>query len=256
MPFEYVSTADAVDRKGLRMIVVGAVPSPWGEAAKGIVHMKRIPWVAVRLAYDDAQLAEWAGQRSGPVAFYDSDKPRSGWAEILLLLERLAPDPRLIPAEPAERALLFGLSHELLGEAGMAWTRRLQLIDAGLQGRGGFAPPIAKYLSKKYGYTPQLAAAAPARVAELAGLFVARLKAQRARGQRYYFGDAPSALDIYSATCAAMFRPLPQDVCAMDASTRAAFETRDELTDAALDPVWFEHRDMMYAEHLELPLSL
>ena len=105
MPIEYVSTADAVDRKGLRMVVVGGVPSPWGEAAKGLLHMKRLPWVAVRLAYDDARLAEWAGQRSGPVVFYDDDKPRSGWAEILLLLERLAPSPRAHPRTiPAARA--------------------------------------------------------------------------------------------------------------------------------------------------------
>ena len=42
----------------------------------------------------------------------------------------------------------------------------------------------------------------------------------------------------------------------MEASTRAAFEMRDAQTEAALDPVLFEHWDMMYAEHLELPLSL
>jgi hypothetical protein len=42
----------------------------------------------------------------------------------------------------------------------------------------------------------------------------------------------------------------------MEASTRAAFETLDAQTEAALDPILFQHRDMMYAEHLELPLSL
>jgi hypothetical protein len=42
----------------------------------------------------------------------------------------------------------------------------------------------------------------------------------------------------------------------MEASSRAAFELRDAHTEAALDPILFEHRDMMYARHLELPLSL
>jgi hypothetical protein len=42
----------------------------------------------------------------------------------------------------------------------------------------------------------------------------------------------------------------------MDAATRVAFETRDAQTQAALDPVLLEHRDMMYAAHLQLPLSL
>ncbi len=42
----------------------------------------------------------------------------------------------------------------------------------------------------------------------------------------------------------------------MNPHTRAAFETRDETITAALHPALLEHRDMMYAEHLELPLSL
>ena len=50
MPIEYVSVEEAISRPGLRMVVVGGVPSPWGEAAKGILHIKRIPWCAVRLS--------------------------------------------------------------------------------------------------------------------------------------------------------------------------------------------------------------
>lgn len=33
-------------------------------------------------------------------------------------------------------------------------------------------------------------------------------------------------------------------------------EGMDAQTEAALDPILFEHRDMIYAKHLELPLSL
>ena len=117
MPFQYVSVEDAIGRAGLRMVVVGDVPSPWGEAAKGIFHIKGLTWVAVRLAYDSDALKDWAGQRSGPVAIYDNERPRSGWAEILLLAERLAPAPSLLPADAAERALVFGLAHEICGEA-------------------------------------------------------------------------------------------------------------------------------------------
>lgn len=42
VPFEYVSVDEAIKRNGLRMVVVGDVPSPWGEAAKGILHIKGI----------------------------------------------------------------------------------------------------------------------------------------------------------------------------------------------------------------------
>jgi len=256
MPFEYVSVDEAIARRGLRMVVVGDVPSPWGEAAKGIFHIKGIDWVAVRLAYDSEPLKAWAGQRSGPVAIYDNERPRAGWAEILLLAERLAPGPTLLPKDATERALAFGLAHEICGEDGLGWARRLQLIHAGLQGDGGFAPRVATYLAKKYGYGPEAGAAAGARVAALLGMLAARLKAQRAAGSRFYVGNTVSAVDVYSASFMALLKPLPEAQCAMDAGSRAAMETLDAATAAALDPILLEHRDMMYREWLELPLSL
>jgi glutathione S-transferase len=256
MPFEYVSVDEAIARRGWRMVVVGGIPSPWGEAAKGILHIKGIDWTAVRLVYDSEPLKEWAGQRSGPVAIYDDDKPRAGWAEILLLAERLAPTPALLPKDAAKRALVFGLAHEICGEDGLGWARRLQLIHAGLQGVGGFVPRVAGYLAKKYGHSPETGSAAGARVTALLGMLAARLKAQKAAGSRYYVGNALTAVDVYSATFMALFAPLPQEQCAMDTSSRAALETRDAATAAALDPMLLEHRDMMYRERLVLPLSL
>jgi len=77
MSFEYVSVEEAIKRRGLRMVVVGDVPSPWGEAAKGFLHIKGIEWVAVRLTYDNEPLKEWAGQRSGPVAVYENESLRA-----------------------------------------------------------------------------------------------------------------------------------------------------------------------------------
>lgn len=256
MTFQYLGVEEAIRRGGLRMVVVGDVPSPWGEAAKGFWHIKGIEWAAVRLVYDNEPLKEWAGQRSGPVAIYENERPRSGWAEILLLAERLAPIPSLLPMDPADRAVVFGLAHEICGESGLGWSRRLQLVHAGLQNAGGFPAPVAKYLGKKYGYSPKAGAASGQRVTELLGMLAARLKLQREAGSRYYVGDALTAVDVYSATFTALFGPLPSEHCRMEASVRASFETRDARTEAALDPILFEHRDMMYAEHLELPLLL
>jgi glutathione S-transferase len=256
MTFQYVSVEEAIKRGGVRMVVVGDVPSPWGEAAKGILYIKGIEWVAVRLAYDSEALKSWAGERSGPIAMYEQERPRSGWAEILLLAERLAPAPSLLPSDPSERALVFGLAHEICGEGGLGWSRRLQLVHAGLLKAGGFPERVAKYLGKKYGYSPEVGAACGRRAAELIGMLAARLKAQRKAGSRYYVGNSLTAVDVYSATFTAMFRPLPPEQCKMEAGTRATFETRDAQTQEALDPILFEHRDMMYAEYLELPLSL
>lgn len=257
MAVQYVSVEEAIERSGLRMVVVGGVPSPWGEAAKGVLHLKGIPWAAVRLAYDSDALKRWAGgNSSGPIAFYENERPRSGWSEILLLAERLAPASPLLPADPAERALAFGLAHEICGEWGLGWSRRLQLVHAGLQKAGGFSGGVTAYLAPKCGHSAGAGAAAGARVASLLGMLAARLKAQHSAGSRCYVGGALTAVDVYRATFMALFRPLPHEQCPMDARTRAAFETRDVQTDAALDPVLLEHRAMMYAQHLELPLSL
>jgi glutathione S-transferase len=256
MTFRYVSVEEAMQCGGLRMVVVGNLPSPWGEAAKGILHIKGIDWVAVRLSHESELLFKWAGQRSAPIVVYENEPPRSGWSEILLLAERLAPEPRLLPKDPTERALVFGLAHEICGEEGLAWSRRLQLVHAGLHGGHGFSEPVAKYLAKRYGYRPATSGAIGPRLTELLHMLATRLKAQRDRGNRYHVGNSLTATDVYSAVCMALFRPLPPEVCPMDANTRQIFEGVDPQTQAALDPILLEHRDMMYEQHLELPLSL
>jgi glutathione S-transferase len=256
MSIEFVTLEEAKRREGLRMLVVNGVPSPWGEAAKGFFHMKGIDWVAVRMTYDDEAMKAWAPQLSAPVAVYGNERPRSGWAEILLLAERLSPSPALLPQNAVERALVFGLAHEICGEDGLGWSRRLQLVHWGLNGSGGFLEPIARYLAKKYGYRAEAAESLGARVRELLGMLAGRLKTQRSGGSSYYVGTSPSAVDVYSATFMGLFAPLPDAHCKMDPATRAAFQSLDEETRATLDPILLEHRDQMYAHHLPLPLSL
>jgi glutathione S-transferase len=256
MSFEYLSPEDAIKRRGLRMVVVGQVPSPWGEAAKGIFHLKRIDFAAVRLVYDNDALKAWAGQLSGPVAIFDDEPPRSGWAEILMLAERLAPQPALLPVAPEVRSRALLMAEDFCGPRGLGWNRRLQLVHASLTGVGGFSGRIAGYLGQKYGYDPAESANVQARVIELLGRFAATLRARRDAGQPYYLGEQPSAVDVYGATFVGMFKPLPPADCDMHAGLRTAFEWLDESTAAALDPILLEHRDMMYSRHLPLPLSL
>ncbi len=91
---------------------------------------------------------------------------------------------------------------------------------------------------------------------EILGLLAGRLRAQGEAGSGYYLGRDLSAVDIYSATFMALFRPLPPEHCPMAEAMRPAFESLDEATAAVLDPILLEHRDRIYADHLELPLSL
>jgi hypothetical protein len=78
---------------------------------------------------------------------------------------------------------------------------------------------------------------------------------RRAAGSDHYL-DALSAVDVYSAVFMAMFKPLPERDCQMNPAARAAFEWLDAETAASIDPILFEHRDLMYSRHLALPLSL
>jgi glutathione S-transferase len=256
MSFQYLTVQEAIPRRGMRMVVVGQVPSPWGEAAKGIFHVKGIDFAAVRLVYDDEALESWARQLSGPVAIFDDEPPRSGWAEILMLAERLAPAPALLPMEPEARARALRIADDFCGRDGLGWHRRLQLVHAGLTDNVGFPDRVAQYLGQKYGYAPEQMARSAVRVCELLDGFAAVLRAQRDAGHEYYLGAGFSAVDIYSAAFMAMFKPLPEEHCAMRASLRRAFEWLDPATAQALDPILLEHRDRVYSRHLELPLSL
>ena len=253
---EFVEFEDAVAREGLRVVFVPGIPSPWGEAAKGILHIEKVPHVGVRLDTSNRALVDWIGQESAPVAVYADEAPRGGWAEILLLVERLAPEPRLIPADAGLRAELFGLGHEICGEMGLGWCRRLALVAEGIEGNGGFGAGASQYLGRKYGYREGVGAEARQRVIDLLGMLSGRLRAQRERGSHTYLGDALTAVDVYSATFMAVFQPLPPDQCPMPEPFREAFERMDDETRAALDPILLEHRDRVYAEHLQLPLAL
>lgn len=255
---EFVSFDEARARRGMRLVVVPGVPSPWGEAAKGILQVKKIPFCAVKLEAGNPDFVAWAGEASAPVTLFDDEKPHGGWAEILLQAERIAPAPALIPSDPAARAHLFGVSHEICGRQGLGWARRIAGIHGALEsgGESGFPLGVAQYLADKYGYDEAEGKAASGRVVDLLGLLIGLLKKQKEDGSRYYIGDSLTALDIYSATFTAMFEPLPPEDCPMPDALRAVFEEMDDATRDAFDPILTEHRDFIYRTHLELPLTL
>ena len=256
---EWIDVAEARRRKGLRLVLVRGVASPWGEAAKAILHVKRLPFARVEQQRGGAnpELLEWTGQTSAPALAFDDEKPRTGWAEILLLAERLAPAPRLVPAEAGERARLFGLANELAGELGFGWCRR----NDGIHQAAEKLPPGplrdgALGFGRKYGYRAEEAELYRRRVREVLALFTETLRAQRARGARFLLGDSLSALDLYWATFAALLAPLPRDQCPMDDGMQAFYTLRDPAQRAPGDAILLEHRDAIYRDFLELPVEL
>ena len=256
----YISFEQAQQESGLRMIVVKGLPSPWGEAAKGIFHLKQLPWAATYHDPSSREMSAWTGSRSAPVAIYNDETPSSGWLDILLLAERLEPQIALLPTDPKQREKVITLCNNICGEMGLGWSRRLDSVHKGLNGKslieGGYPQPIAGYLAKKYGYEENQGPHYHQHTIDLLILLSNILKKQKEAGSKYYFGDTISAIDIYSATFMACFKPLPEEQCAMHQPIRSIFEALDAETKAALDPILLEHRDYIYSHYLALPLSL
>ncbi len=256
---DFLDIDQAIEAPGLRLVLSVGVPGPWGEAAKSIFDAKQIPYARVRQqpGLPNEALERWTQQSGAPVAVYEKEAPRSSWEGILLLAERLSPTPRLVPTGAQERSTFFGLAHELCGEWGFGWCRRLMLLHQGMSipELPASIRDIMERLAFKYGYDPKSAEAAPERVGEILELFGRRLEAQQDRGSRFLLGDALTALDIYWATFATLIEPLPPEQCAISKAMRAQYTlapAQRGLHSAAL----LEHRDFIYREYLKLPLEL
>jgi len=79
-------------RRALRMVVVGGVPSPWGEAAaKGILHIKAIEWGrGCALSTTASRSRNGRASVAARVAIYEKEPPRAF---------------ALWPADPAQRTI-------------------------------------------------------------------------------------------------------------------------------------------------------
>ncbi len=193
---------------------------------------------------DRTAFLEWTRQTSAPVAIFEDERPRSGWSEILFLAERLAPEPSLVPSDPRERALMFGLCHEICAEQGLAWTRRLQMLPSSPD-----AP--RETMAWKYGAREQPAApGAGGRIREILALLHDQLVSQQAAGHEFLVGDRLSVLDIYWACFSNMLVPLPPEQSPMADWFRPIYTAPEDLCP---QPDLIAHRDQIFERYLELP---
>ncbi len=255
---QLVDVETARQARGLRLVYLADVPSPWSQAAKAIVEFKQIPALLVRKTARDTAVQAWTGVPNAPVAVYDDEPPRSSWGEILELAERIAPERPLVPHDPEQRIEMYGLSNEVLGAGGLVWSTRLAAIETSLstEGAQGFMLPAAQYLGARYGYAPGCGSAARARAVEILGVLRARLQRAKRAGHDYYLGNAPTALDFYSAASMIALALLPQDQCPVHPKLRPGFEQLGVEVRSAVAPELLEHRDRMLANHFRLPLQL
>jgi glutathione S-transferase len=252
----YRSFKEIVDHPGLRIVLVKGLPSPWGQGAKTIFEIKGLEYAAApwQAGEPNDEIAAWGGEASAPIVAWAEEKPIHRWIDILYLAERLAPKPSLIPANASQRALMIGLSHEICGELGIGWNRRLQLFAPAYASSN--PPEGIRRMGGKYGYNESDAKAAGERIMASLAALTAQLKSQYARGARYFVGDSLSALDIYWTAFANLLDPLPKEQCPMPDAWRPAFTLADPVVRAALDPLLLEHRTRIFRDHFRDPMEL
>lgn len=207
---QFISLNEAAEMtKGTRITFIPGVQALYAEALKNICYVKDIPVIRALhpvMGVDkdtgedrQARLYELTSQTGLPTMFHDEERPRNVWTEQLALAERIgAPgSPSIIPDSFEQRVEMFGLCAVVLGEDGLVWNMRI--LNDGPLGR-------------KYGYSDEASAAAPAKIAEVITLIDTRLQRQSERGSPYLVGDALSAADIYWATMGMCVSATPPEI--------------------------------------------
>lgn len=194
---------------GTRVTFAPGMPAVFSESLKNICFVKGVPLIRVvhpHMGIDkatgkdrQARLYELTSQTGLPTMFHNQERPRNVWTEQLALAERIgaAGTPSLVPDDMELRAEVFGLCAVVLSEDGMIWNMR-NLIDTPL--------------GRKYGYSEEASAAAPAKIAAVISLIDRRLESQKQRGSRYLVGDALTAADVYWATMSITILPPPPEI--------------------------------------------
>ncbi len=254
MEYEPIETIVSCD--GLRVVLVQGFPSPWGQAAKAMIEYKGLLYRAAPLiaGTENIELIDWAGINSAPVVAWDTLAPVNRWDDILFLLERLAPEKKLLPEKSDERALCLGLAHLICGELGIGWNRRLNMFHPSIQ--SGKSSEAIQNMASKYGYNDLDVRLANRRVASALFLLSDTLKKQKAKGEDYFVGNQVTAVDFYWTAFSNLCELMPQEICPLEKAVLPMFENVPKEVISALDTTLLEHRDMMMQKFFKIPMEL
>jgi glutathione S-transferase len=249
---EYLSVSDAKNLSGLRLVLSRDVPGPWGEAAKALFKLRNIEYkpVAQKPAGRNPELVEWTRHRNAPIALFENEAPRVRWQEVLDLAERLGTGPSLVPVDRAERIFMMGLINEIAGEGGLAWNARFFMLNVAYQAMGAEAAARNPMLAE---YQFDLASIPPMKE-KIESLLAYLSEHIKTCESGYLVGSQFTAADVYWAYFSNMLEPLPHVQCPMPDSLRVAWGALAASIDG-YDTVLIEHRDMIFAKHLTLPME-
>ena len=252
---EYKTVAEAKDLPGLRLALTAGAPAPWSQSAKSVMHVKNIPYTPVVQKGGGAneELLAWTGHRNAPVAMFEDEPARTGWYEILVLAERLAPTPSLLPANVTDRALMIGLCNEICGEEGFTWQARHLMFEAVLKAQGdGFKKSP---MFSAYRYSEENVKAAPSKIILILEALTAQLQSQKKAGSQYFVSDQLTALDLYWANMSQIIAPYPPEQNPMPDPVRQMWLAVRAQVESAIDPILIAQRDFIFEKHLTLPLD-
>lgn len=236
---------------GVRVTQAQGVPVIWAECLKNLLDVRGVSYTRVAHPLmgkgdNQALLYKLTAQKSLPVLFYNKERPRNSWVEQIVLADQLGQGPSLIPTDPAERVVMFGLMNELMGEEGIVWNKRLLFGE--------------NALTKKYGYSPEKEALAATQLLASLKYFFDLLTKQKAAGSKYMLGNSLTVLDVYFATVSIMFCPPGPEVMPrtkQNSGLLMAFAGNpSEIQDLIDASPWIEYRDYIYNTHLVVPAVL
>jgi glutathione S-transferase len=252
---EYVKPEEARKMSGVRVALTVGAFGPWGQAVKKMLEYKKIPYVPVaqHAGGENEELVKWTGTRNAPTIIHDDHPPLTRWLDQIAFVENIRPSPPLLPKDAASRIIAQGIIHELAGEWGFGWCRRLMLFDDMVQAQkktGDKPGGGVQTMMNQYGFSDQTAANAPERIVDILNTLAQRLKDQRAKGSRFLVGNDLTAADIYWASFSSMLQPLENDMCPMSDEMRKSRTPTHPMIIAAKDPILLEHRNEIFAKYL------
>jgi hypothetical protein len=154
----------------------------------------------------------------------------------------------------------MGLLEMIAGEDGIGWCGRLAMLHTSIrtEGREGFSLPVAQYLARRYGYTPEVdPAGLRERAAARIRILDEHLASRQARGEGYFGGARPSAIDVYAATFLTLLSVIDEAACPqLLPPLRAALGTAHAMLGDLVPGRLRDHRAMMFDRHLSWPIRL
>lgn len=249
---EYISVDEARALSGLRLVLVKAMPSPWSLAARAIFDLKGIEYTAAAqyVGQENPELLAWSGHSNAPVVAYNDERLIHTPESIILLAERINPQPQLVPVDAAQRAWMFGLLREVVGENSLAWYRRIAAF-----GLSGSADP-KEGMTHKYGYRDDQFEIADQACTDVLKLISNTLKDQLAKGSQYLVGDSLTALDIYAAIfLAIMVKPEDNGLIPLPEMLFEIYGQPSELIDTVFDDCLNDYRKKILERHVNTPME-